>query len=149
MSDLSATVSILVLFVSVGVGGLTLFLLRGDARPQAILSALAQVTLIPERRRRFLLLLWASAVCFLVTGVLLGLYRLGLQLGDDPDLWFSISFLVGMLALGALAWVGLSPRPLTESERAAAERDAPNMLESLWMAPYRGLDESPPKRGKP
>jgi hypothetical protein len=81
-----------------------------------------------------------------VTGVLLGLYRLGLQLTSDPDLFFTISFLAGMATLGALVWVGLSPRPLTEHERATAEKDAPTILESLWMVPYRRMDEDPSKR---
>ena len=141
MTDLSDVLGITVLFVSLGVGGLILYLLRGNARFGAILSAFAQVALIPERRRRFLLLLWIASVCFLITGVLLGAYRLGLQLTVDPDLWYTASFLAGMFALGALAWVGLSSRPLTERERATAEKDAPAILESIWMVPYRKMDE--------
>jgi hypothetical protein len=149
VSDLSTFVGIAVLIVSLAVGGFALFLLRGDARPGAILSALVQVTLIPERRRRFLLLLWVATVFFLITGVLLGLYHLGWQLSSDPDLWFTATFLAGVLALGGVAWVGLSPRTLSESERATAEKDAPTILESLWMVPYRGLDETPTKRRRP
>jgi hypothetical protein len=149
VTDLSAIVGIVVLFVSLGVGGLALFLLRGNARLNAILRAFAQVTLVPARRRLFLLLLWVEVVCFLVTGVLLGLYRLGFQLTADPDLFFATSFLAGMATLGALVWVGLSPRPLTELERTTAEKDAPSILESLWMVPYRRLDEAPSKRREP
>jgi len=149
VADLSDLLGITVLFVSLGVGGLTLFLLRGNARFDAILSAFVQVALIPERRRRFLLLLWIATVCFLITGVLLGSYRLGLQLTADPDLWYTASFLAGMLALGAVAWVGLSPRELTEHERATAEKDAPAILESIWMVPYRKMDEDPAKQRWP
>jgi len=149
VSDLSDVIGIVVLFVSLGIGGLTLFLLRGKARLDTIRSAFAQVTVVPERRRRFLLFLWIEVACFLATGVLLGLSSLGVQLTADPDLLFAISFLAGMVTLGALAWVGLSPRSLTESEREAAEKDAPTILESLWMVPYRRLDGEPPKRRRP
>jgi len=149
VADLSDVLGITVLFVSLGVGALTLFLLRGNARLGHILNAFAQVTLVPGRRRRFLLLLWIATVCFLVTGVLLGSYRLGLRLTSDPDVWYTASFLAGMLALGGVAWTGLRARPLTEPERAAAEKDAPAILESLWMVPYRRMDEKPPKRQRP
>lgn len=149
MSDLSGALGVAVLFVSIGVGGLTLFLLRGKARLSEILSAFAQVTIVPKRRRQFLVLLWVVVVCFLVTGILLGLYRLGVQLTGDPDLLFSVSFLVGMIALGAWVWVGLSPRPLTELERATAEDDAPAILESLWTVPYQRMDDPRPRRRQP
>jgi hypothetical protein len=146
MADLSYATGVAVLFVSIGAGALALYLLQGKARLERILSAFAQVTLVPERRRRFLLLLWIMVVCFLVTGVLLGLYRVGVLLTADPDLLFTATFLAGMVVLGLLVWVGLSPRPLTESERTAAERDAPAILESIWAIPYRRLDDPPPKR---
>jgi len=149
VSDLSDAVGVVVMLASIAVGGLALFLLRGKARFSAILSAFAQVTLVPERRRRFLLLLWVAAVCFLATGILFGLNDLGVAITSDPDLLVAVAFLAGMIALGALAWVGLSPRALTEGERAAAEKDAPSILESLWMAPYRQLDETPPKQRQP
>jgi amino acid transporter len=148
MTDLSALVGVAVLFVSVATGALALYLLRGSARLDSILSAFAQVTVVPARRRRFLLLLWVEVVCFLVTGVLLGLYRLGVQLTSDPDLLYTASFFAGMATLGALVYTGLSPRRLTELERAAAEQEAPTILESLWMVPYRRMDDPPPKRGR-
>jgi hypothetical protein len=144
VSDLSDALGVAVLFVSLGVGGLSLVLLRGNARFEAILSAFAQVTVIPERRRRFLLLLWVVAFCFLVTGVLFGLDDLGVQVTSDPDLLVAVTFLAGMIALGALAWVGLSPRLLTPGEQAAARKEAPTILESLWIAPYRQKDEEQP-----
>ena len=112
MTDLSAIVGVGVLVVSLGTGGLALVFLRGNARLDAILRAFAQVALIPSRRRRFLLVLWVEIFCFLVTGVLLGLYRLGFQFGSDPDLWFTLFFLAGMATLGALVWVGLRPTRL-------------------------------------
>jgi len=146
VSDLSDAVGVVVMIASVAVGGLSLFLLRGKARFSAILSAFAQVTLVPERRRRFLLLLGVAAVCFLATGILFGLNDLGVAIASDPDLPVAVTFLAGMIGLGALAWVGLSPRSLTEEERSAAEKDAPSILESLWMVPYRQQDESPPKQ---
>jgi hypothetical protein len=148
VSDLSDAVGVVVLFVSLGVGGLSLVLLRGNARLGAILSAFAQVTVIPERRRRFLLLLWVEAVCFLATGVLFGLNDLGVQVTADPDLLVAIAFLAGMVTLGALVWVGLSPRPLTAMERTTAEKDAPTILESLWTVPYRQSEAQrrPPRK---
>ncbi|MFI5413147.1 MAG: hypothetical protein ACHQ0I_00950 [Candidatus Lutacidiplasmatales archaeon] len=106
MSDLSDAVGVVVLFVSVGIGGLALVLLRGNARLGAILSALTQVTMIPERRRRFLVLLWVTTICFLATGVVFGLNDLGTPLTSDSDLSVAVAFLAGMLALGALMWVG-------------------------------------------
>lgn len=143
MSDLSDAVGIVVLFVSFGVGGPSLVLLRGNARFSEILSAFAQVTLLPERRRRFLELLGIEAACFLATGVLFGLDDLGLAFSQDPDLLIEVAFLAGMIALGALVWIGLSPRVLTDRERVAAEKDAPTVLESLWLVPYRRANEDP------
>jgi len=149
VSDLSDAVGVVVLFVSVGIGGLALVLLRGNARLGAILSALTQVTMIPERRRRFLVLLWVTTLCFLATGVVFGLNDLGTPLTSDSDLSVAVAFLAGMLALGALMWVGLSPRHLTESERVAAEKDAPTILESLWMVPYRREGDEAPRPPRP
>jgi len=149
VSDLSDAVGVVVLVASLAIGGLSLFLLRGNARFSTILSAFAQVTLIPERRRRFLLLLWVTAVCFLATGVLFGLNDLGVSPWVDPDLPVAIAFLAGMIGLGALTWVGLSPRPLTEPERAVAKEEAPTILESLWMVPYRRDDEDISERPRP
>ncbi|MGD0588166.1 MAG: hypothetical protein ABSA63_05165 [Thermoplasmata archaeon] len=149
MTDLSAFVGVGVLVVSLGTGGLALVFLRGNARLDAILRAFAQITLIPSRRRRFLLLIWVEVFCFLVTGVLLGLYRLGFQFGGDPDHWFTLFFLAGMATLGALVWVGLRTTRLTELERATAEKDAPTILESVWMVAYRRLVEEPPERPRP
>lgn len=148
MTDLSDALGVLVLIVSLAVGGLGLVLLRGNARFGAILSAFAQVALVPERRRRFLILLWLASVCFLATGVLFGLSDLGVGLVSDPDLPISIAFLSGMSTLGAVTWVGLSPRALTEDERAAARTDAPTILESLWLAPYQ-RDEAAPLERRP
>ena len=146
MLDLSDAVGISTLFVAVGVGALALYLTRGKARLGPIQSAFAQVTLIPHRRQRFLLLLWVEVLFFLAAGVFLGLYHLGIEISNDPDLLFTVAFLGGTVTLGALTWVGLSPRPLTEEERAIAERDSPTVMESLWMVPYRRLDEENERR---
>jgi len=141
VSDISGVLGVAALFVSLGIGGFALFLLKGRAGPQTILRAFAQLTLVPERRRRFLLLLWVEALCFLVTGVLLGLNRLRVTITADEDLLYTATFLGGMLALGALTWVGLNPRLLTEAERAAAERDAPSIMGSISMVPFRQMEE--------
>jgi len=148
VADLSELIGVVVLIVSVLIGGFSLFLLRGRATPGAVVQAFLQVTLIPERRRQFLTLVAAVVLCFLLTGVLFGLYELGVRLSSDADLPLAISFLAGMFALGGLAWVGLSPRTLTESEKTAAEADAPKIVQSLWMVPYNppDPDRPPPAR---
>jgi len=138
---------IAVLFVSLGIGGLSFFLLRGNARLGAVLSAFLQVSLIPERRRRFLILVSIEVLCFLATGLIFGLQNLGVQLSYDPDLPLAIAFLASMLTLGALVWVGLTPRPLTEDEREAAARDAPAVLQGLWLVPVQRSDADSPPAG--
>jgi len=149
MPDLSDYVGGIILVASFAIGGLALYLLRGNARPSAVVSAFLQVTLIPERRRQFLFFVAITVVCFLVTGVLFGLYELGARIPTDSDLPLAGAFLAGMFSLGGLAWVGLSPRILTQSERAAAEADAPKIVESLWMIPYERKEEAPAPARRP
>jgi len=149
VSDLSDAIGLAILFVSLGIGGLTLYLLRGKARFGPILSAFAQVTLLPERRRWFLSLLWVESVCFLASGILLGLFHLGVQVTSDPDLLYTAFFLAGMISLGVLVWFGLSPRHLTEKELATATQGASTIMQSIWMMPYQRVEETESKRRAP
>jgi len=139
--DSSDVVGIATLFVAIGISGLALYLVRGKARLNHIQSAFAQMTLVPRRRQQFLILLWVEVICFLVGGVFLGLYDFGVSLSKDPDLLFTVAFLGGIVALGGLIWVGFRPRRLSEEEMGRAERDASTVMESIWMVPYRRLDE--------
>jgi hypothetical protein len=149
VSDLSDAIGLVILFVSLGIGGLTLYLLRGKARLGPILSAFAQVTLLPERRRWFLFLLWVESLCFLASGILLGLVHLGIQVTSDPDLLYTACFLAGMISLGVLVWFGLSPRPLTEEEMATATQGASTIMKSIWMMPYQEDEKPKAKRRAP
>jgi len=54
-----------------------------------------------------------------------------------------------MISLGVLTWVGLSPRPLSEEERGAAERDAQSIMESIGMVLYRRFDDETGRRKHP
>ncbi|HLM91813.1 MAG TPA: hypothetical protein VK424_07190 [Thermoplasmata archaeon] len=145
MSDWSDAVGVVVLINSLGIGVFSLGLLVRNARLLPLRSAFAQITLVPTRRRRFMILVWVEVLCFLSTGILFGLYNLGIQLEADSDLPFTVSFLAGMVTLGALAWVGLRTRPLTAEERADVERDVPTILESLWMIPFQNSENPPPR----
>jgi len=141
MTDLSDALGVVILIVSLCIGAFALYFLRARARLEAIQGAFAQVTLVPERRRRFLLILLVESACFLLTGLLFGLSNLGIPVSSDPDLLYSVTFLVGMAALGVLMWVGLTPRVLTKKERKDAGRDASTVMQSIWMMPYHSDEE--------
>ena len=72
-------------------------------------NVFAQITLIPTRCRRFMILVWVEVLCFLSTGILFGLYNLSVQLEADSDLPFTVAFLAGMITPGALAGRALDP----------------------------------------
>jgi hypothetical protein len=146
VSDLSDAVGVAVLVDSLATVGMSVVLLRGRLRPSRVLEALAQVALLPGRRRRFLQLLMLEAGFFVVIGILLGLDGLGIAFPIDPDFPLAAAFLGGMLMMGWISWTALRPQSLSSEERADLARNAPSILESLWMAPYREPPANPGER---
>jgi hypothetical protein len=131
VSDLSDAVGVAVLVDSLATVGMSVVLLRGRLRPSRVLEALAQVALLPERRRRFLQLLMLEAGFFVVIGILLSLDGLGIAFPIDPDFPLAAAFLGGMLMMGWISWTALRPQSLSSEERADLARNAPSILESL------------------
>ncbi len=146
MVDLSDVFGVAVLVGSLAIVVLSLVLLRGRPGLTRLLESLFEAVLVPERGRRFFALLVLEGGLFLLTGVLLGLRSLGVDLAVDADLPVAVVFLAGIVTLGAVAWTAFGRRALSSGERDVLRQGAPTVLESLWMAPYR-LDDPDEERG--
>jgi len=150
MFDLDDWVGVAVLAVSLAILGTPIVYLRGRMHPSAVFEALARVAFLPARRRRFLRFLGLEACFFLAAGILLGMESLGVNLPVDWDLAVSVPYLAGVVAMGWLLWTSLGSQPLSPQERIDLQRDAPSMMESLWLIPYHEpKDPSREHRRKP
>jgi hypothetical protein len=110
----------------------------------SLLEAMAQVTFLPEKRRTYLLLLAIEGNLILDAGLVWGLGVAGVL-----PAWFVEPllglFLAGAAAsVGAVTWLGLRPRRLSEGERVALRTNAPAMLNSLAFAAYAAADGDEP-----
>ncbi|HEV8050755.1 MAG TPA: hypothetical protein VGP88_09220, partial [Thermoplasmata archaeon] len=110
----------------------------------ALLSAMAQVTFLPEKRRNYLVIIAIEGILILLATLV---WALGL-LGVLPS-WLGTPLLGiclggAAVSVGALTWLGLRPSTLTETERAAIREQAPKMFGSLAFGAYAMPDGDDP-----
>jgi hypothetical protein len=108
-------------------------------RHTAMLETLVAVSFLPEKRQRYMTILSFEGCFILLAGILWGLGQAGVLAGP---LWVALVdglVLAASLSVGGLTWVGLSRSRLTDGDRAALRRMAPQILQSMVFAPVVAL----------
>jgi hypothetical protein len=143
--DVELTVGLFVLFLALAVGAFLVILVARFARKtESLIEAMAHSAFLPEKRRRYIGLLSLEGSLLLGTALAWSLTLLGVV---PPSIGNSLvtAFLVaGASTVAALTWVGLRPARLTEADREELRRAAPQILGSLFLAPYYGPFDATP-----
>jgi hypothetical protein len=96
---------------------------------------LIHIVFLPEKRRRFLVLLVLLGSFFVAAGAVEGLNSVGLLDPTALTILSSTTFLGGGLWLFLLIWTSLHPGNLTPSE-VETLRKAPDLVYGLAFAPF-------------
>jgi len=99
-------------------------------------EAFARVLLVPGKRRTWFLLLSAEGAFFVLSGLCLLLAEVGVVGSYAVDVLAPLFFVVAVLALILVQWIGLRVAPLTHAEREAARGEIPQVIDSLALAPF-------------
>jgi hypothetical protein len=114
------------------------------ARGGELLESLVAVSFLPEKRRRYLTILSVEGSSILFAGVVWGVAHLGVLPAAVAVAAVDLLVLASMLSVAGLTWVGLSPSRLSDGDRAALRRVAPQILQSMAFAPIAlDPDEAP------
>jgi|SRR5580693_1263186 hypothetical protein len=141
--NLDPDIGLLVLALAILVGAaLVGLVVRFARRTDSLVEAMAHSAFLPEKRRRYLTLLSLEGVLLLDTAIVWSLALTGIVPDPIGTMVIAIFLVGGMASILGLTWIGLRPTRLTEANRAELRKAAPQILESLFLAPYAGLGES-------
>jgi hypothetical protein len=129
------------IFLTAVLGAWTLRFTRTSG---SLVDALVQSAFLPEKRRRYMLILSVEGSLMIDTGIVWSLTLIGWIPPSAGNVLVAAFFLAGMGSVLALTWVGLRPSILTEASRDRIRREAPAVLGSLFVAPYGLAEEGNP-----
>jgi hypothetical protein len=110
----------------------------------SMLEGMVQLAFLPEKRRTYLVLLGIEGNLLLDAAILWSLGLLGILPGWFVTPAVGLCLGSGAITVGALTWLGLRPRRLTEEERVSIRARAPQILESLAFAAYAAREADEP-----
>ncbi|MCI4326067.1 MAG: hypothetical protein L3K16_00275 [Thermoplasmata archaeon] len=110
----------------------------------SMLEGMVQLAFLPEKRRTYLLILAIEGNLLLDAAIVWALGLVGVLPGWLVTPAVGLCLGGGAIAVGALTWLGLRPRHLTNAERVTMQARAPQILESLAFAAYAAHDTDDP-----
>ncbi len=120
---------------ALAVGVLLAVLTVRFARGRSIVTAMIQTSFLPEKRQRFLFLISLQGAVVLLIAIVWGLTSQG-WIPSDPGNTLTAALLIAATAtVGSLTWLGYAPTRLTPDERRSLALQAPEVFQSLVMAP--------------
>lgn len=128
-----AVVGILGLVVA---GALVLLTYR-FSRGRSMATAMVQTAFLPEKRQRFLVLMSIEGAVVLLIAIVWGLTEQGWLPGPLGSTVTAGLLIVATVAVLSLTWLGYAPTHLTAEERRSLASQAPEVFQSLVMAPLQ------------
>ncbi|HZY92475.1 MAG TPA: hypothetical protein VFG07_06870 [Thermoplasmata archaeon] len=133
-----------VVAAAIGVAAFGVLALRGQPRGRTGIEGLAQVLLIPERRRRYFQTIIFEGIAFTLAALAWGFDSLGVLPPAVADLLIPLCFLGGSISMAWMTFVGMRPRPLSREEQSALETNGRALIYSLAFAPVDVRSPPPP-----
>jgi|GEM_PF-2100848 len=110
------------------------------ARGREVVIAMIQRSFLPEKRRSFLLMTSTEGAAVLLTAIVWGLTVQGWIPAAVGDTATALLLIVAALTVGIMTWYGYAPSRLTADERRSLAAEAPEVFQSLIMAPLLSDD---------
>jgi hypothetical protein len=140
--NLEMTTGLFVLILAIAVSAaLVLLVLRFARRTDSLIEAMALSAFVPEKRRRYLTLMSVEGSLFLLSALVWSVTTVGAIPSSIGNPVLAALLVVGMASILGLTIVGLRPTQLTEANREDLRRAAPQILGSLFLAPYAQIED--------
>ena len=127
-----------VLAVTIAITGWVTSMALRVRRQGSLLDTMARTTFLPEKRRRYLLLISIQGGSILGGTIVWSLGQIGLWVDPISDAAVALFLAVGVGCVAAITWLGLRPGRISESERQELRREVPEIRRSLAFLPLDG-----------
>jgi hypothetical protein len=142
--NLAWDAGLLVLAIAIAISAaLVGLVVRFSRQTDSLVEAMAHSAFLPEKRRRYLGLMSLEGSLFLDSAIVWSLTVMGIVPPSIGNPVLAAFLTVGMLSVVGLTWIGLRPTRLTEANREELRKAAPQILGSLFLAPYAHLEPAP------